>query len=439
MPFRRQVFDRLRVYCGATATLWVCSATGAPASSFDAYFPRGQYPALIDVAPEAPPSSPRESLLGDIKVLSSEIQKSVREVSQKRNLTCFGDPCLFQAFPLLYSKPNSGFFGGFRANLTNISRRDPYFYVINTQVTRSDTQQWLATVNMDVPQVRLGPLEPRFKLRGSYARSTEFRYVGEGRASYDLNKYPDGDKRYSLRETAAGGTVLAPLVVRPASKFGLFATYDYSSVRTDPFGRDTLLYRLRPEHFRGGTFRSVGVGLYRDARPTETFTRNGEMIEAGVSTGRLDASGEVSYRVTVVDRRYQSVRRWTLAHRLTADGIFGASPFWVRSGVGGIDPVRDVSGSGILKAYSGGRFHEKYKLIESAELRLHQNEFRALGLRGDLAIMPLGFDVGFLNRLFAWSVATGFDVLWNRSFLTRFYAAFTETEWALRLKFSQEF
>jgi hypothetical protein len=53
--------------------------------------------------------------------------------------------------------------------------------------------------------------------------------------------------------------------------------------------------------------------------------------------------------------------------------------------------------------------------------------------------MPLAIDGGLLSRLFAWSLASGLDVVWNRSFLTRFYVAFTEKEWAMRLKFSQEF
>jgi hypothetical protein len=450
MLFYRQVFDSLGFYRSAPKRRRFTVATGilamlsspysAPASNYDTYFPRGQYPTLSEVQGDVDEGASEEGLLSEIKVLSSEIQRGVRDVAQKRNMTCFGDPCLFQAFPLLYSKPNSGFFGGFRANLTNISRQNPYLYTLNAQVTRSDTRQWLSFVNLDIPQIELRALQPRLKIRGVYARSTEFRYVGEGRISYELNKHAeDEDRRYSLEETSAGGTVLVPIRQRAAGHFGLYGSYDYSSVRNDPFVPASLLYRLRPDNFDGGTFRSAGLGLYWDSRPTETFTRNGEMFEIGVSTGRLDQSGAISYRFTLVDRRYHTVKRWTLAHRLTMDGVLGESPFWIRAGVGGIDPIRDVSGSGLLKAYTGGRFHERYKLLESLELRLHQNEFRAFGLRGDLALMPIAVDFGMLNQIFAWSVASGFDVLWNRSFFTRLYAAFTEEEWTLRLKFTQEF
>ena len=419
----------------------MASAHAVP-SSFDAYFPRNQYPELSDVQPETTEPNPKAGLVGEIKTLSSEISKSVKEVAQKRNLTCFRDPCLVQVFPLMYSRPNSGFFGGFRARLTNISRQDPFLYVVNTQIIRSDTAQWLASANLDVPRINLGLAQPRLKLRSSYARSTEFRFTGEGRVSHDLSRRPDEDKRYSINESAFGGTVLLPLKsYLDESKFGLYGAFDYSRARNDPFqsAATSILFTEKPMSYGGGTYRSAGAGFYFDTRPTETLTRAGGLLEVGLRLGMLTDPRKFSYRFTIIDRRYHSVRRWTLAHRFTMDGLIQDAPFWELAGIGGIDPIRDVSGSGILKAYTGGRFHENFKFIESLELRLHQNEFRLMGLRGDLALMPLGVDAGVMSRLFAWSVASGVDVVWNRSFYTRFYVAFAEKEWAMRLKFSQEF
>jgi len=442
MRFCRQASDGTRHLCRA-AILWALVPAAHANGSFDAYFPRGQYPALTDLqTPETPDKGPRSGLVGEIKTLSTEITRSVKDVAQKRNLTCFGDPCLAQVFPLMYSKPNSGFFGGFRARLTNIWRQNPYLYALDAQLIRSDTSQWLASLNLDVPEIPVAGLRPRVKLRGSYARSTEFRYTGEGQESEILSRRPDADKRYSINEAAAGGTLLLPLRIREERKFGLYGSYDYSHSRNNPYENkaSSVLFAERPEAFRGGTFRAAGAGLFFDTRPTETFTRSGGMIELGANVGVLEERPrKFSYRLSMIDRRYQSRGRWTLAHRLSVDALMGKAPFWERAGVGGIDPIRDVSGSGLLKAHTGGRFHENYKFIESLELRLHQNDFRTLGMRGDLAVMPLALDVGFMSRLFAWSIATGFDVVWNRSLLTRFYVAFTEDEWATRLKFSHEF
>lgn len=442
MRFQRQASDRLRILCSAALSFGMVTTARAVGPSFEAYFPLSQYPALSDVQPEPTEPNPKSGLVGEIKTLSSEISKSVKEVAQKRNLTCFGDPCLVQVFPLMYSKPDSGFFGGFRAKLTNISRQNPFLYVVNTQIIRSDTAQWLASLNVDVPHINLPIVKPRLKLRSSYARSTEFRYTGEGRDSFDLSHRPDEDKRYSINETAFGGTLLLPLkVYSDKHEFGLYGTYDYSRARNNPFQSEvsSILFTQRPESYRGGTYSAVGAGIFVDTRPTETFTRSGGLLEVGVRMGVLADPRTFSYRFTVIDRRYQSIRRWTLAHRFTMDGIIQDAPFWERAGVGGIDPIRDISGSGILKAYTGGRFHENFKFIESLELRLHQNEFRLMGLRGDLALMPVAFDGGIMSQLFAWSVASGLDVVWNRSFFTRFYVALAEKEWAMRLRFSQEF
>ncbi|MEO5667600.1 MAG: hypothetical protein ABIR96_06050 [Bdellovibrionota bacterium] len=451
MSFCRHVSDGLQVLC-AVATLAAVSSVAKAANSFDSYFPRDQYPALSDVQPvDMTDANSRAGFVGEMKTLSSEISKSVKEVAQKRNLTCFGNPCLMQVFPLMYSKPDSGFFGGFRARLTDITTQNPYLYALNAQIIRSDTAQWITALDLDVPRVPLLLFEPRVKLRGSYARSTEFRYTGEGRESQVLSERPDADQRYSTNVTALGSTILLPLFVRGERKFGLYGSYDNSITRNDPFEspQDSILFSEKPEAFRGGTFRAAGAGFFFDTRPTEIFTREGGMIEFGVTVGllKIKPNAEVfeenlnrlSYRITLVDRRYQTRGRWTLAHRLTMDALLGDPPFWEQAAIGGTDPIADVAGSGLMKGYTGGRFHENYKFIESLEFRHHQNDFHAVGLRGDLALMPLAIDAGFMSDLFAWSLATGLDVVWNKSFLTRFYVAFTPKDWAMRLKFSQEF
>jgi hypothetical protein len=410
-------------------------------TSFDVYFPRDQYPSMVEnTSPFHQESQENATLAGDIKNLSQEIQRSVKDVAQKRNLTCLGDPCLLQFFPLAYSKPDSGFFGGLRVNLTNISRLNPYFYNSHIQIIRSDTDQWLSAFQLDIPEVNLKAFSPRLKLRGVYARSTEFRYTGEGAASKNENLRPDAEKRYSLNEKSAGATLLIPFKLYTETRFGLYSTYDYASVRNGPFvSEQSILFENKPYAFEGGIFRSLGFGIYYDTRNSETLTRSGEMFELGAAVGALDREGQVSYRINLIDRRYYSVKRWTLAHRLTLDGLFGKVPFWQKTSIGGIDPIRDVSGSGLLKGYAGGRFHEQYKILESLELRLHQNEYRALGQRGDLVLIPVAFEMGILSRLFVWSFSTGVDLLWNKSFLTRFYASYAEGDTSLSLKFSQEF
>lgn len=442
MSFGRQASDGLRLLCFAAIAGLGSGASAAPRdSSFDSYFPRNQYPDLSDMQPPGPDTKDDGSLAGNIQILSSEISKSVKQVAQKRNLTCLGDPCLVQVFPMMYSKPNSGFFGGFRARLTNISRQDPYLYAFDAQVIRSDTAQWLAQLGADIPQIDLKIARPRWKIRSSYARSTEFRYTGQGLESSRLVDRPDNDKRYSINETSYGSSIMIPLTRNEDSKFGIYGSYDHAWTRNNPFDglSSSLLFDERPDGYRGGTFRSMGAGFYIDTRPTETLTRSGAMMEVGARLGILSDPRLYSYRFTIIDRRYQTAGRWTLAHRLTMDGIFLEAPFWEKAGVGGIDPIRDISGSGILKAYTGGRFHENFKFIESLELRIHQNELRVIGLKGDVALMPLAADVGFMSRLFVWSLATGFDVMWNRSFLTRLYVARSPEDWALRLRFSQEF
>ncbi len=407
----------------------------------DKYFPRDTYPKVEEVSESnSDEINADQTLYSEIKVLSKEIQKGVKTVAKRRNMTCLGDPCILQGFPLLYSFPESGFFGGVQANLTNIANQDPYKYSANLRLVRSDTSQWLVQANFDIPEINILKLKPRLKLRGSFFRSTEFQYAGQGSRSKELAQSEYSRLRYSLEDLRGGFTTLIPIHLYKNAKFGTYVSYDYATLETSNYSTNgSILYDEHPFGYEGGTFRVIGLGLYYDTRKTEVLTREGDMQEWGLYAGSEESSKATSYRMTLIDRRYFSKGRWTLAQRLTLDGVFGLAPFWILSSVGGVDPIRDVSSSGILKGYPGGRFHEKIKVIESAELRIQQNDFVALGQRGQLSYMLGAIDLALFNELFAWSFATGVDLFWNKSFLTRLYFSYGQSDWAIRLRFSQEF
>jgi len=405
------------------------------------YFPKNAFPSIDETSQENQTEiGADDSLYKEIQGLGKEIQAGVKKVAKRRNMTCFGDPCILQGFPLMYSFPDSGFFGGVQANITNISRSDPYTYSANLRLVRSDTRQWLIQSNIDIPEFKILGLKPRLKLRGAFFRSTEFEYSGQGQRSKALAESERSLRRYSLEDLRGGFTTLIPINLYKKAKFGTYFSYDYATLETSNYSTSgSILYDDQPFGYEGGTIRVIGVGLYYDARETEVLTRRGEMLEWGLRAGVEEKSKATSYRMTFVDRRYYSENRWTLAHRLTLDGIFGTAPFWILSGVGGVDPIRDVSSSGILKGFPGGRFHEKIKVMESLELRLHQNDFAALGQRGQLSLMLAALDAAFFNELFAWSFGTGVDLFWNKSFLTRLYYSYGQDNWAIRLRFNQEF
>ena len=407
----------------------------------DSYFPKNTYPKIEDVSDsQSSSASANEGLYSEIQGLKKQIQKGVKKVAKRRNMTCFGDPCILQGFPLLYSFPESGFFGGAQANLTNISNIDPYTYTANLRLVRSDTGQWLIQSNIDIPELNILGFKPRLKLRGSLFRSTEFQYAGEGLRSKTLSQDDYSRLRYSLEDVRGGFTLLIPINLYKHAKFGMYASYDYATLSTENYSsRGSVLYDEKPFGYEGGTFRVLGLGIYYDARNREVLTRSGEMLEWGLAVGVEEDTMDRSYRMTLIDRRYFSEGRWTLAQRLTLDGVFGSTPFYQLSSVGGVDPIRDVSSSGILKGYPGGRFHEKIKIMESAELRLHQNDFKAFGQRGELALMLAAVDIALMNELFAWSFSTGVDMFWNKSFLTRLYFSYGQSNWAIRLRFLQQF
>lgn len=452
----RQIFDfRLYPLKGGSSRalaqlvifLWCQNAIASSPSknsndtSFDRYYPKAEYPSYQELYEETELAKPQsDNLVGGIKNLSQEITKGFKKVAQKRNMTCLNDPCLLQFFPLAYNRRNSGFFGGMRINLTNISEKNPYFYTAHLQVTRSDTEQWLGSAYFDVPKIKFRHFTPRLKLRAHYFRSTEFRYTGVGSESYTLYKFEDEAKRYSHNQTGAGSTILIPLFNKTDSLFGIYTSLDSMHVKNQPFIESTsILFGQKPVAYQGGQFQKLGFGIYFDTRDNEYLTRHGQFFELGYGIGKLKYSKDWVQRAGMIDRRYFSSGRWTLAHRLTMDVLFGASPFWEDSSVGGIDPIRDVSGSGILKGYSGGRFHEKFKLIESFELRVQQNDFKALGLNGSLVLVPIAVDLALMGYMGAWSTSMGLDAMWNKSFLTRFYMSYAEKDYSVNLKFNYEF
>ena len=113
----RHIFDSLRVLTFVFMLIANIAATQrkpaqiAPSIKENpSYLPFGSYPHIHEIVPE-----PKESddLGEEIEDLSTKVRSTVKTFAQHRNSNCFGDPCLIQAFPLIYTKKNSGFFGGF--------------------------------------------------------------------------------------------------------------------------------------------------------------------------------------------------------------------------------------------------------------------------------------------------------------------------------------
>jgi hypothetical protein len=426
--------------------LAILAQTGAPtlalAQSFSTYLPWGHYPSM-ETRQKDPYAEFDEdaTLAGEIRDFSKDLSAGVRYVAQRRNFSCLGAPCRYQLIPLLYSKPNSGFFGGIRANMTNISRQDPFTWVGDLQLVRSDTRQWLSFASIDFPRIEWLPFEPRLKIRGTYAKSTEFRYYGQGEVAQDAYKVPDSDARYSLISHGVNSTLLLPLSRSDPRTWGLYVHFSTTRNTIDRFQEgSTFLFDTRPTGIKGGFSSVLGGGFFWTNVDRELLARKGQSLELGVLGGGNPLGNYQFRRATLVDRRYISWKRLTLAHRLTGDAIFGNPPFWELAGVGGIDPLTSVAGSGLLPGYPPGRFHALYKVIESIELRVHHRVFRALNQYIEPITIPFAASGAYFgDEQFAWSGSVGAQLLWNKSFLTRVYLNRSAEDWTMNLRFGQEF
>lgn len=383
--------------------------------------------------------NPNSSLKDDVKDLGIAFRETVQSFAARRNFNCLGRPCLVQAFPLLYSRPNSGFFGGIRGNVRDISRQEPPHWILNGLLIRSDTNQWISFAALDFPRIDALPFRPRFKLRGAYNRSTETRYFGIGRENDTARLRPDEDLRFGLEEKSFHSSLIVPAFEVQDHRVSLFGSFDLASLKPSRFQSVSVLFESAPLGLSGGKSASLALGLLVDSRDRENFPRNGWALEiAGSVAG--NPSGDFPFqRFSVVDRRYFSHRKSTFAFRTTLDSLWGEVPFWELEKVGGIDPLRDISGSAILRGFRGGRFHERFKLIESTEWRVTLNPRRIFGQYTELTIMPLGIDVAQLGVVRALSVNSGIDFYFNRSFLMRFYVSRADSATTFALGFDQEF
>jgi hypothetical protein len=383
-----------------------------------------------------------ESLGNEVEKLGATVKETVKGFAAHRNATCLGQACLFQIFPLVYTKIDSGFFGGYRSKLTNISRVDPYLWSLESSVVRSDTRQWLTFLAGDFPKIAFLPLEPRLKIKGYYSRTTETRFFGSDKTFDPIKTRLDQDYRYSLKALGFTSTLFIPLFNlsnQKVSLFGVIASANHtSSSFRDP--TQSKLYSDKPRGFEGGVSSLMGAGLLIDARDREVLTRKGWSMELSTQYSNPEVIGRYKFRrFTLIDRRYVSKGMFTFASRFTMDGLFGKEPFWELSSVGGADPIFDISDSTILRGFLPGRYHEKFKLIENLELRAEFPTTRILGLMTQFTWMPVAFDFARLSSQNAVSVSTGLKTLVNRNLLLQTWFSWSKEEKSIYLDFGQDF
>lgn len=426
------------------ATLLLCSAglqcAAAAQGLADAedFLPFGNFPHIAGTSTE---QTDPGSLGHEVKNLGTRVQDTVKTFASYRDTTCFGGPCAFQAFPMMYSKANSGFFGGFRAKLTNISRTDPYLFSLETGIIRSDTQQWITFLAGDFPAISFLPLHPRFKTKGFYSRTTETRWYGAGETYDDVIRGLDQNYRYSLSEIGINNSLIIPLFEFSRQKIGLFTTFNSINHAPKSYAAEgnSKLFIDHPRGYKGGISSHIGMGLLIDSRDRETLTRQGSSLEIAAEYSRPPFGQYDFRRLTLIDRRYFSTGRVTIANRSTLDGIIGYEPFWELSSVGGIDPIMDVSASQILRGFPNGRFHEKFKLINSTELRIELNPVKLFGLLTQFILTPFAADLGRLSEHTAASFTTGTRILFNRNFLVQVSSSYSKDQRSVHLSFGQDF
>lgn len=379
------------------------------------------------------------NLKDDVKGLGVAVKETVQTFAARRNFNCLGSPCLVQAFPLLYSKPNSGFFGGFRTSIRDITRQDPPIYGLNFQIIRSDNNQWVSFANLDFPRIDFLPLRPRIKMRAGFSHTSETRFFGIGSDAENSLNRDDQELRFRLQENSFQTALIVPVFNVEAHRISLFGAFEVSDVRPSRYQAISKLFEDHPLGVEGGQSAALGLGLLVDSRDREVYPRQGWGLEIAGSVAGNPLGQYPFQRFTIVDRRYYSYGKNTLAFRSTIDGLTGEVPFWELEKVGGIDPLRDISGSGILRGYTSGRFHERFKALESTEYRRYFNPRRLFGQYTEIIWIPIALDFGRLGEQNAFSLSSGIDLFFNRSFLLRFYATRADTGAGVVLGFDQEF
>lgn len=412
--------------------------SNAIAKDFKDFFPT-EYPEIEGKGITSGSTTDDEGdLKDDLKKLGHELKSSVGYFAKRRTSTCIGAPCKIQVFPLAYTSRLSGFWGGVRTSIIDITSNDPYRLKLSGMFVRSDSREWLSFATIDIPKVPFIFTEARIKARTDYSFSTEFQYYGMG-GEWRENLREER-ARYSLNQKDLYATIIFPLSGRTEPiQFGLLAAYSIENFKTDNFRNrdDTLLFEEKPEGYRGGISQSYSVGFIVDSRDDEIIPRKGQMFEISFQHGY--DKNNTHNRLTLVDRRYYSRRKWTLAHRLTLDGFFGAPPFWRLRSVAGADPVLDLNGSGLLIGVRKGRYHDSFKALESLEPRVRLKAFRFMGQLGEGTFVPLAATVGQFGPQFAWSLYSGLSVWWNRSLQLQVYYARAMDRNSLNLLFEHEF
>ena len=433
---------RLNGWIPVIALAVACPAVSAADSSIQNPddLPWGVYPRLTTVVDDPEPIQDLET---EINNLREDIGDTVKIFAERRNLRCFGGPCLIQAFPILYSHKDSGFFGGVRANLRRAtSNKSKAPFVFDFQLVRSDTAQWLTFLNARFDRISFLPFRPRMSTRFYYARTTETRYFGIGPSSAESVARPDSDVRYSMEEIGFNLAVVVPTFDIRGQEGSLFLLFSSANHRPAPFRATSKLFEDRPTGIEGGYSTRAGLGVALDGRDDDKMARRGHNLELSAEFGGNPLGDFTFQRWTVVDRLYIPLHRparWVLANRVTIDSISGKPPFWELAGVGGQDPVRQLSGSTILRGYSPGRFHEPHKVLDSIELRWMIEAARLFGKPTEWAIIPLAFDFGRLGRQTAFSASVGAMALVDRGLQAIALASVSRDDWSVNLKFGHEF
>ncbi|MBS1986187.1 MAG: BamA/TamA family outer membrane protein [Bdellovibrionales bacterium] len=401
--------------------------------------PFGVFPPLN---PEIEIPHDTQSLGTEIKDLSKRVESTVKTLASNHNIQCFRNPCLLQAFPIAYNAPGSGFFGGARVNLSNMSRKNPRLYSLDAMFVRSDTDQWNAFASLDLPKIESLPFDPRWKIRVKSSRTTQPRYYGIGPSSETAAKQLSSEQlRYSLEEQGTQTSILVPLTVFEGRHVNFLTTFGSVRHQSGRISEDVYskLFADQPLGYHGGISSHFGFGIELDERDRESISRHGWQIETAGEVG-APPIGQFDYRrYTLIYRGYASWENLTFASRTTFDSLDGDVPFWEMSGVGGIDPISEISSPDSLRGYDAGRFHEKLKLIFNGDLRVHLRPRRAWGQYLEPVWIPIGVDLGRLGSQTGWSLSTSAVFLFNDSFMIRTLYGYAPTGSNLQLTFGEEY
>jgi hypothetical protein len=381
-----------------------------------------------------------QGLNSEIKFIGHQIKSTVKYVTAKRGFSCLGAPCNIKAFPLMYTRRYSGFWGGARIKFTNEVRSDPYLYGLDLSFQRSDSQQYELGASLDVPRLMMLPFQPRFKIEFSSLNTNEVRYFGQGERGQYFEKHPSliDRTRYNLEQYQFETLLAFRVAVIRGQTYSIYGGVHSIASNTGPFapvGANTELFRSRPRGYEGGVSGAWTLGIVSDSRDSEFLAREGWLLEGGISVGGRPVGNYKFNRFFINDRRYFSYKRSTLAHRLSFDILSGDVPFWEFKRVAGIQSVSDIASSDLMRTYFRGRFHESFKIVESLEWRYNSGRTWLFGLKPDLIFVPIALNLGRLGDTSAWSTSAGAYLAFSKTFLAQFFMGYAPTGWNVSLLF----